>query len=251
MEPRDLFKRLEAQYGLPDYLDGAWAIESGRGRHLLNRSTGAAGHFQFMPGTAKQYGLSDPNDLRASADAAARLARDAAARLNKIGAPVNAGNLYLVHQQGAGGASALLRNPDRPAVDVLAEVYGSANTASRAITLNGGNLSWTAGEFANHIASAYYTKAGKKPPAPAQTAAARAASPATNRESDRGFVLPDVIQAAASSASDAWSDLVATLTSRQNPSKSQPATSNPFDMIGQTQQSRAAGFGDAILSLLN
>ena len=37
---------------------------------------GAQGHFQFMPDTAKQYGLADPNDLPQSADAAGRYFRD-------------------------------------------------------------------------------------------------------------------------------------------------------------------------------
>src|SRR6202043_2853583 len=37
---------------------------------------GALGPFQFMPGTAKQYGLSDPTNLHDSADAAARMMHD-------------------------------------------------------------------------------------------------------------------------------------------------------------------------------
>ena len=37
---------------------------------------GAQGHFQFMPATAKQYGLTDPGDLNQSATAAARMFSD-------------------------------------------------------------------------------------------------------------------------------------------------------------------------------
>lgn len=71
-----MFGRLEKQYGLPPgLLDSVWATESGRGTRMLSPA-GAMGHFQFMPATAKQYGLKDPNNLAESADAAARMYRD-------------------------------------------------------------------------------------------------------------------------------------------------------------------------------
>lgn len=69
---------LEAKYGLPPgWLDRVWKKESLRGdpRYMLSRA-GAKGHFQFMDGTAKQYGLKDPNDFASSADAAGRYYRD-------------------------------------------------------------------------------------------------------------------------------------------------------------------------------
>jgi hypothetical protein len=71
-EAVELFSRLEEKHGLPQgLLDAVWAAESGRGKNMRS-SAGAQGHFQFMPGTAKTYGLSDPYDLHESADAAAR-----------------------------------------------------------------------------------------------------------------------------------------------------------------------------------
>jgi hypothetical protein len=39
-------------------------------------SAGAEGHFQFMPNTAKEYGLKNPYDFNESSDAAARKMRD-------------------------------------------------------------------------------------------------------------------------------------------------------------------------------
>ncbi|WP_315384772.1 lytic transglycosylase domain-containing protein [Microvirgula aerodenitrificans] len=67
-----LFARLEKQYGLEaGLLDSMWLQESGRGKRMLS-AAGAQGHFQFMPATAKQWGLKDPNNLDESADAAAR-----------------------------------------------------------------------------------------------------------------------------------------------------------------------------------
>jgi len=67
-----LFASLERMYGLPEgLLDRMWAKESARGTRMLSPK-GAMGHFQFMPETAKEYGLKDPNDLSSSAAAAAR-----------------------------------------------------------------------------------------------------------------------------------------------------------------------------------
>lgn len=68
----DLFSRLEKKYGLPaGLLDSDWYAESSRGKNMLS-AKGAKGHFGFMDDTAREYGLTDPNDLSQSADAAAR-----------------------------------------------------------------------------------------------------------------------------------------------------------------------------------
>jgi hypothetical protein len=72
MGAQEGFAMLEKDRELPaGVLDSVWAQESGRGQHMLS-GAGAQGHFQFMPGTAKRFGLTDPNDLGASADAASR-----------------------------------------------------------------------------------------------------------------------------------------------------------------------------------
>ena len=74
--PYQRMEALENKYGLPKgLLDSVWAAESGRGKNM-NSPAGAQGHFQFMPGTAQQYGLKDPYDFNQSADAAARYYRD-------------------------------------------------------------------------------------------------------------------------------------------------------------------------------
>lgn len=67
---------LEKQYGLPSgLLDNVWKTESGRGKNMLSPA-GAEGHFQFMPKTAKEYGLKNPYDFDESSEAAARMYRD-------------------------------------------------------------------------------------------------------------------------------------------------------------------------------
>lgn len=63
---------LEQKYALPaGLLDRVWAKESGRGRNMVSPA-GAEGHFQFMPATAKQYGLQNPYSFQESSGAAAR-----------------------------------------------------------------------------------------------------------------------------------------------------------------------------------
>lgn len=67
---------LEKKYGLPPgLLDRIWSQESSRGTNMLSPA-GAQGHFGFMPNTAKEYGLANPNDFDQSSDAAARKMRD-------------------------------------------------------------------------------------------------------------------------------------------------------------------------------
>lgn len=130
-------------------LDRIAQIESNGNPNAVNPKSGAAGLFQFMPETARQYGLSDPKDPAASREAAGKLLADNRASLTKsLGREPTPGELYLAHQQGAAGAAALLKNPDRPAVAALTDVYGSAYKARAAIVQNGGTDVMTAGEFA-------------------------------------------------------------------------------------------------------
>lgn len=71
------FGGIEARYGLPPgLLDSIWDIETSRGQGALVSSAGAMGDFQFMPDTARQYGLTNLFDRQQSADAAGRMFRD-------------------------------------------------------------------------------------------------------------------------------------------------------------------------------
>lgn len=63
---------VEAADKLPEgVLDKMWAAESGRGKNMTS-AVGAEGHFQFMPATAKEYGLNNPYDFNSSAEAAGK-----------------------------------------------------------------------------------------------------------------------------------------------------------------------------------
>lgn len=90
------------------YLRTMAKIESGGDPNASNKS-GAKGLYQFIPGTAKQYGLSGKEfDAKESALAAAKLSKDNAAELQKHGIEATPEMLYLAHQQGVGGAVKLI-----------------------------------------------------------------------------------------------------------------------------------------------
>jgi len=115
--------------------------------------TGAKGPFQFVDSTAKQYGLKDPFNPEEAAAAAARLAADNKAGLTRqLGRAPTDAELYLAHQQGAGGAAALLSNPTMTAQQALMTLPRYANdpaAAARAIRVNGGDPEASAAQFAN------------------------------------------------------------------------------------------------------
>lgn len=137
-----LFDSLEERHGLPEgYLARTAQIESGGNPNAQNPNSSAGGMFQFIDSTAQQYGLTDKTDPHASARAAAQLAADNAGHLRQVlGREPTAGELYLAHQQGAGGAAKLLSNPNASAASVV---------GNQAVSLNGGNANMTAGDFAN------------------------------------------------------------------------------------------------------
>ena len=61
----------------PEVLKRIWGRESGFGaNNVTNPLSGAQGHFQFMPDTARRYGVADPFDFHQSAAGAARLLAD-------------------------------------------------------------------------------------------------------------------------------------------------------------------------------
>lgn len=166
------FTPIEDKYGLPHgYLARLRQIESNNGKDTYNKSSGAAGDFQFIPGTARQYGLNDPYDTMAAADAAARLAQDNRVRLQQAGIDNPTGaQLYLAHQQGAGGAIKLLQG------------QGSAGDAvgHSAVSLNGGDPNNSGQSFANMV-MAKYNNAGASQPQTAQPNGGILAQPQTTQ----------------------------------------------------------------------
>ncbi len=111
------FAAIGAEHGISgNYLARTKQIESGSGSGVgAVSSSGATGPFQFTRDTARRMGLVDPNDLRESADAAARLAAQNKVALTRtLGRAPDDADLYLAHQQGSGGAVQAPRQPERP-----------------------------------------------------------------------------------------------------------------------------------------
>jgi hypothetical protein len=133
-----LFAEMETKYGLPKgYLAQTARIESNFDPNAQNPNSSAGGLFQFINSTARQYGLANRFDAGAATEAAARLAFDNKAHLQRVlGREPTAGELYLAHQQGATGAAKLLLNPDAPASslvgDAAARLNRGANMTARA-----------------------------------------------------------------------------------------------------------------------
>lgn len=158
IDPRlnDAINQAAAAHGVSaDDLRRMATIESGGKTGARNPKSGALGAFQFVPSTAAQYGLTDPTDPVASADAAARLLvdnRDALAR--SLGRAPSSGELYLAHQQGAAGAAKLLANPNASAIDIVGR---------QAVLQNGGSADMTAAQFAGLWTSKF---AGTSPALP-------------------------------------------------------------------------------------
>jgi len=138
---RDAIAQAAARHGVsPAVLTRIAQIESNGNPNARNPTSSAGGLFQQIDSNAAQYGVKDRFDPYQSADGAARFLRDNQAYLTrKLGRQPTAGELYLAHQQGPGGAARLLLNANAPAVRIV---------GPDAVRLNGGTANMTAGEFA-------------------------------------------------------------------------------------------------------
>ncbi len=137
----------EEQYGLPaGTLMKIGGIESSFKSGLVSPK-GAEGYFQFMPATAKAYGLTDPNNFEQSADAAGRYMRDNLKKYN--------GNINLALADYNGGpkaVDALARGkPWRETEDYLKKFHGESYTPLSSQFMTGsstpGGASYSASEL--------------------------------------------------------------------------------------------------------
>lgn len=139
-----------SRYGISgSYMTKMAQIESSWNPIAGSSLSSARGLYQFTSGTAAQYGLTNRLDPVASADAAARLARDNSRALSSsLGRAPTDGELYLAHQQGSGGAAALLNaDPNENAIQALRDA--GVKDASAHILNNGGTANMTAGQFSD------------------------------------------------------------------------------------------------------
>lgn len=125
-------------------------LESNLNPRADNEDSSAAGVYQFIDETWAAMGGGDRFDAALNIERGLELmAQNRRALSEGLNRSPEPWELYLAHQQGAGGALALLSQPDRPAVEVLMQAAGiSRAQAARRITLNGGRSDMTAGAFA-------------------------------------------------------------------------------------------------------
>jgi len=120
------------QYGVdPNVAVGIAYIESGLNPNAKNPNSSAGGIYQFIDGTAAQYGLSNKFDVDQSADAGARFTRDNVNGLRKsLGREPSPGEAYLAHFSGFGVAEKLGRaDPNTPAEQIFSPQAVRANAS--------------------------------------------------------------------------------------------------------------------------
>ena len=135
-----------------------YQIESRSGRNMRNPS-GATGDFQIMRQLFKDYGVTEAGamDLETSFHAVRKHhARGSASLKKMLGRDLTAGEYYLGHQQGWGGAKALLSHADMNVVDALSTIM-SRQRATAQVVQNRGKTHMTARRFA----SMWISKANK------------------------------------------------------------------------------------------
>ncbi len=162
------FASMESQAGLPaGFLERTSQIESSGNPAAKNPNSSAGGLFQQIDSNAKEFGVVDRFDPMQSTEGAIKFAQQNQRILrDALGREPTAAELYLAHQQGGGGAKALLANAGENVVSVLTRLYkGNESKARDAVNLNGGNESMTAGQFAN-IWISKFNKGGYAPGVP-------------------------------------------------------------------------------------
>lgn len=135
MNVRDIIVAAANQYGIPvEYALATAQRESGFNPKAKNPNSSASGLFQFIDGTWKDYGRGDVFDPYANADAFGRYTQNSANLLSKAGYDPSAGNLYLAHFLGPGGALNALKAPDNAYVRDMMPDVASANPHTRNMT---------------------------------------------------------------------------------------------------------------------
>lgn len=151
-DTQNMIVQFANKYGIdPSIALAMGHIESGFNPNAKAKTSTAKGVFQFLDSTASRYGIKGRQyDPAANIDAGMRLFRDNVASFRKrFGRNPNAGEIYLMHQQGEAGAAALLANPNANVIDVLSRFKSKNYNPVAVVTQNGGNVKMTAGQFAS------------------------------------------------------------------------------------------------------
>jgi len=128
-------------------------IEASYNPRAVNSITKKKGLGQFDEATARENGVTDPFDsTQAIKGSMTKDKKDSVYFEQQVGRKPVGWERYLIHQQGVGGAPALIKNADKNVVDALMtvkEYRDNPEGARMAVVQNGGSVDMTAGEFAN------------------------------------------------------------------------------------------------------
>lgn len=150
------------KYGVPAAISvGIAKIESGLNPAARAATSSAGGLFQFIDGTAAQYGLTDKFDPQANADAGARLTRDNIAGLRgSLGRDPSPGEVYLAHFSGLGVAEKLAAaDPDTPTSEIFSPAAIRANRSILAGKTAGDVRAWADRKMARAMQESGYGEA--------------------------------------------------------------------------------------------
>lgn len=185
----NLIAQTAMQYGFdPNTAKRVAQLESSLNPSAQNPNSSAGGLYQFIDSTWGQYGRgANKMDPQANADAGIRYLRDVSSHLGRsLGRQPEPWEVYLGHQQGMGGASKLLANP---------QALASSLVGRDAVRLNAGNPdTMTAADFASLWRAKF-----NKTPVPTGGGGAVASAPAVGGLADMyaggfdgGFATPAV-----------------------------------------------------------
>lgn len=120
----------------PDYILSTVGVESNFNPKAVNRDTGAFGYFQFLPSTAKEYGITPNSTIAEQTDAFIKFTNENKAYLEKeLGRDIDNVDLYMAHWLGRGGASKILQyKNDVKFLDVAGDIYDNPRAV---LTQNG------------------------------------------------------------------------------------------------------------------
>ena len=120
-----------------------WRQESGRGKNMLGPVTRsgerAEGHFQFMPGTAKQFGVKDPYDLDQASEGAGKYMSQLLQKYNG-----NLTHALAGYNWGPGNVDSSLRRNNGDLGRIPAETLGYVNSIQGGMVQQTNNFTITA-----------------------------------------------------------------------------------------------------------
>lgn len=132
----------------PDYLLSNIGVESNFDAKTVNPDTGAFGYYQFLPSTAKEYGIDKNSTVQEQTQAFIQFTNDNKSYLEKqLGRDVDNLDLYMAHWLGRGGASKVLQYSNDTRFLDIPDIGKTYDNPKAVLTQNGLPENATIGEM--------------------------------------------------------------------------------------------------------